>query len=181
MIAGATPTDNADPWPCGADHGTIGSKETTLAAPRQRDETVPGFYEKDGLRFAYPDNWTIDEDDQDQADAAVTVTSPQTAFWSVVYYRGKRDVQQLAACVLDALKSEYPQIEVDEADAAIDGGDACGYDLTFSYVDLLNTATIRAFQHTDGTYLVLSQAEDHELPTVEPVFEAMTASLVRDF
>jgi hypothetical protein len=142
---------------------------------------MPGLYEKDGLRFAYPDNWTLDEDDQGQADAAVTVTSPQTAFWSVMYYRGERDVRQLAACVVDALKSEYPQVEIDEAPASIDGGDACGYDLSFSYVDLLSTATIRAFQHTGGTYLVLSQAEDHELSVVEPVFEAMTASLVHDF
>ena len=143
---------------------------------------MPGLYEKQGLRFAYPDNWTVDEDDESgQADAAVTVNSPDTAFWSVMYYRGKRDVRELATCVLDALKDEYPEVEVDEATAAIDGGDACGYDLSFSYVDLLNTATIRAFHHTGQTYLVLSQAEDHELPVVEPVFEAMTASLVREF
>jgi hypothetical protein len=142
---------------------------------------VPGLYEKDGLRFAYPENWTVDEDDHAQADVAVTVNSPQTAFWSVMYYHGTRDVRKLASCVLDVLKSEYPQLEVDEAASSIDGGDACGYDLSFSYVDLLNTATIRAFQQQGRTYLVLSQAEDHELPVVEPVFEAMTASLVREF
>lgn len=142
---------------------------------------MPGFYEKDGLRFAYPDNWTVDEEGDNQGDVAVTVNSPHTAFWSVVYYRGRRDVHELANCVLDALKDEYPQLEVDEADTSFDGGDACGYDLSFSYVDLLSTAAIRAFQHTGGTYVVLSQAEDHELPDVEPVFEAMTASLVCEF
>ncbi len=142
---------------------------------------MPGLYEKHGLRFAYPDNWTVDEDENSQADAAATVTSPNTAFWSVMYYRGERDVQQLATVALDALKSEYPQMEVDEASTHADVGSACGYDLSFAYVDLLSTATIRAFQHTGGTYLVLSQAEDHELPVVEPVFEAMTESLVREF
>lgn len=142
---------------------------------------VPELYENGGLRFAYPENWTIDDAEQGNADAAATVNSPQTAFWTVMWYRGERDVQELADCVLSALRSEYPQIEVDEAVLQLDGQAACGYDLSFSCFDLVNTATIRAFQRTGETYLILSQAEDRELPAVEPVFQAMTASLTHEF
>lgn len=135
---------------------------------------MPSTFNSDGLSFAYPDNWEVEEDESDSADVAVTVTSPQTAFWSVMYYRDEQEVEPLATAVLEALKSEYPQIEVDEV-AVPDGG--CGYDLSFSWVDLLNSASIRVFHHQGATYLVLSQSEDHELPVAEPVFAAMTASL----
>lgn len=140
---------------------------------------MPQFYDKNGLRFAYPDTWTVDEDETGTADAAATVTSPQTAFWSVMLYRGERDLEQLAGTVVEAIKSEYPQVEVDEVAGMGDVEAACGYDLSFSYVDLLNTASVRAFLHAGDTYVVLSQTEDHELSVVEPVFAAMTASLTR--
>lgn len=135
---------------------------------------MPGIFSSDGLRFAYPDNWVAEQDESDSADVAATVTSPNTAFWTVMYYRGEQEVQPLANAVLEALQSEYPQLEVDEVAELEDG---CGYDLSFSYVDLLNTASIRAFHHQGATYLVLCQTEDHELEVVEPVFAAMTASL----
>lgn len=51
--------------------------------------------------------------------------------------------------------------------------------LAYSTFDLMNTATIRAFHQTGETYLIVSQAEDRELPEVEPVFRAMTASLTQ--
>ena len=139
---------------------------------------MPGLYEKDGLRFAYPDNWTIDDEETGSAAAAATVNSPQTAFWTVMLYEGLRNTQELADCVLEALQSEYPQLEVDRIDSP-DDDVGCEYQLSFCYFDLLNTATIRSFHDRDRTFLVLTQAEDHELATVEPVFDAMTASLVQ--
>ncbi|MGI9457383.1 MAG: hypothetical protein ACR2NU_12540 [Aeoliella sp.] len=140
---------------------------------------MPGFYDQDGLRFAYPENWTIDEEEEYSAAASATVTSPQTAFWSVMVYDGLQDVQELAVCAVDALKSEYPQMEVEEANAP--GTEAgCGYELSFSCFDLLSTATIYSFHHAGRTYLVLSQAEDHERESVEPLFQAMTTSLLQE-
>ncbi|QDU54742.1 hypothetical protein [Aeoliella mucimassa] len=138
-------------------------------------------YEKDGLRFAYPENWTVEDDDTSTATASATVTSPDTAFWTVMFYRGNHDAEQLTEAVLEAFRQEYPQLEVDPAENMHQGGSIFGYDLSFSFVDLLSTATIRAFNQPEGTYLVLCQAEDHEIPAVEPVFEAMTASLMTEF
>lgn len=137
---------------------------------------MPKVYDQSGLRFVYPDNWVVEEEEPGTADVAVTVASPQTGFWSVMLYRGERDFEPLAGAVLDALKSEYPQVEVDEVEDA----QGTGYDLSFSYVDLLNTASIRAFHHAGNTYVILSQAEDHELPMAEQVFAAMTMSLTRE-
>lgn len=139
---------------------------------------MPEYYDKDGLQFAYPENWTLEDDEAGAAAAAATVSSPQTAFWSVMLYDGLRDTRELAECVLAALQSEYPQLDIDRAGSPNEDI-GCEYHLSFSYLDLLNTATIRAFHDRDRTFLVLTQAEDRELAVVEPVFQAMTASLVQ--
>ncbi|WP_442484350.1 hypothetical protein [Aeoliella sp. SH292] len=137
---------------------------------------MPKVYDQHDLRFIYPDNWVVEEDEPGTADVAVTVASPQTGFWSVMLYRGEREMEPLTKAILDAIKSEYAQVEVDE----IDDAQGVGYDVSFSYVDLLNTASIRAFYHAGNTYVVLCQAEDHELPMAEQVFAAMTMSLTRE-
>ena len=167
------------PWPA----GTFVAKRTpTHSLPTQPpDDSLHSVYEKQGLRFAYPENWTAEEDSDSNATAAATVTSPDTAFWTVMYYRGDHDAEQLTEAVLEAFKAEYPQLEVDPADDLDSDGASFGFDLSFSYVDLLSTAMIRSFDQPDGTYLVLCQAEDHELEAVEPVFAAMTASLMKEF
>lgn len=136
---------------------------------------MPGYYDKAGLQFAFPDNWTIDDDDQANADAAATVLSPNTAFWTVMLYHRRVDVRELADTVLEALRGEYPQIEVDTTEET---PATHGYELSFQCLDLINTAFIRAFHHGDQTYLILSQAEDHELEVAEQVFAAMQASLL---
>ncbi len=141
---------------------------------------MPGTFDKSGLTFAYPDNWTIEEDNEPgTAEVVATALSPNTAFWTVSRYEGYRDVRDLANCVLEAMQTEYPQVEVDELEGDRHGVSTIGYALNFAYLDLTNTAEICTFHHGDSTYLVLSQAEDHELATAEPVFDAMLASLMR--
>ncbi len=140
---------------------------------------MPSFYDRDGLRFAYPENWTVDSEGGGNADASATVTSPKTAFWSVMLYQGLKEVRELADCALDALKSEYPELEVEEA-APPGSEEGIGYEVSFSYIDLINTATIEAFHHQGRTFLLLGQAEDLERDEVEPVFQAMTASLLTE-
>jgi hypothetical protein len=143
---------------------------------------MSGVYKNGHLRFAYPENWTIEEDEGTDAAQAVTASSAETAFWSVLLYEGTRNLAELVDCVVHTMMAEYPQLERDPAESTIDNRypdppGAFGYDLSFSYVDLMNSALLRAFHHEGNTFLVLAQAEDHELERVEPVFRAMTMSL----
>jgi hypothetical protein len=143
---------------------------------------MSGVFQKGNLRFAYPENWTVEEDEGTDAAQAVTASSRETAFWSVMVYDEVRDLAELVDCVVNAMTAEYPQLERDTAEAAADvrypdPPGSFGYDLSFSYVDLMSSALLRAFHHQGQTFLVLAQAEDHELERVEPVFRAMTMSL----
>ena len=143
---------------------------------------MSGVYAKGPLRFAYPENWIIEEELDTDAELAVTASSPQTAFWQVMVYNDLRDLEELADAVASTLESEYPQLErepaeVDPDTRYPDPPGTFGYDLSFAYLDLMNSALLRAFHHDGKTFLVLAQAEDHELEQAERVFRAMTMSL----
>jgi hypothetical protein len=57
---------------------------------------------------------------------------------------------------------------------------ALGRDLDFVCYDLVNSATLRAFQTSEKTVVVLYQGTDHELVSTRSQLEAITASLQCD-
>jgi hypothetical protein len=142
------------------------------------------IYEAHGVRFAFPENWKLEEPpagpEKASPETTVTVTSPGTAFWSLTIYRGNLRPAELLAEALTAMQAEYPALEYDIAQEEIEDELLVGYDLSFFCFDFCNTATLRGFQRGDATYLMLSQAEDHELADAAPVFRAMTTSLLRE-
>jgi len=60
----------------------------------------------------------------------------------------------------------------------IAGHEMVGYDLSFFYMDLTNTALVRCLRSDRATYAVFCQAEDREFDEVRTVFQAITASLL---
>ena len=139
---------------------------------------MPAVYDKMGITFQYPENWDLDERDALQGERGATVYSPGGAFWSVLLQPASISPQEAARTALEALRKEY-ELDAEETQETIAGSDLAGYDVNFYYVDLTNTAYIRAFRAADSTYLILCQAEDRELRDVEAVFRAMTTSLIR--
>jgi hypothetical protein len=139
---------------------------------------MPARFDKLGISFQYPENWTLDDSDALLGRKSVTVYSPGGAFWSVAIHSGSADPAKLAAAVLDAMKKEYPGLEVDETSETVAGHELIGYDLAFYYLDLINTALIRSLRVGPTTYTILCQAEDREFEKLQMVFRAMTTSLV---
>ena len=88
------------------------------------------------------------------------------------------DPQDLAVEALQTLKKEYAETEAEPASETIGGQEISGFDISFYYVDLVNTAVIRAFRTPSASCLVLYQAEDRDYREVEAVFQAITTSLV---
>ncbi len=139
---------------------------------------MPAVYEKMGIRFFYPDNWTLDEDEALSGNRSVTVQSPGGAFWSIVLHPPGSNPADLAAAALDALKAEYDDSEAEPVVEQLGPQEVRGYDLNFFYLDFTNTAVVRSFRIPDATCLVLCQAEDREYVQAGPVFRAITTSLL---
>lgn len=143
---------------------------------------MPAKYEKLGISFQYPDNWTLDESDALAGCNSVTVYSPGGSFWSLAIYPRSADPRRLAEAVVDTMKEEYEQIEAEEVSESLADyelvGSMIGYDLNFYYLDLTNTAQIRCLRSDRHTLTVFCQAEDREFDRIKGVFQAMTVSLL---
>ena len=141
---------------------------------------MPATYDKLGIRFLYPDNWILDEEEAVGGNCSVAVYSPGGAFWSIVLHPLESDPSDLAAAALQALKTEYEHSEAEPASEKIAGMTLRGYDVSFFYLDLTNTALIRAFRTETATCLVLCQAEDRDFAELSGVFRAITTSLLAE-
>src|ERR1043165_3387622 len=134
------------------------------------------LYDSDGIRFQYPDNWTMAREEA-EGGWTVSVQSPDTAFFILTFDQNMPEIDEVAQTVLDALRADYPDLEAEDAIESLAGQPAFGHDIRFFSFDLTNTCHTRSFYADSGTVLMMWQANDLELESVEPIFRAMCASL----
>ncbi|MFM8436426.1 MAG: hypothetical protein ACKOBP_14010 [Planctomycetia bacterium] len=131
-----------------------------------------------GLAFDYPDNWSIDTTDSAGSRAAVTVYSPEGAFWSVSAHAPGGDPAVLSEAVVGQMREEYRDLDSEAAAETVSGRSLPGFDLNFYCLDLTNTAAVRTLETADAIYLFFCQAEDREWDRIAHVFRAMTTSFI---
>ncbi|MCH2114160.1 MAG: hypothetical protein MK171_04530 [Pirellulales bacterium] len=166
---------------------------------------MPGVFEDYGLRFQYPDNWSVEhaaaprdahdllqvehrlakhtsEPNQDSCGQTmqVSVASPDTGFWQLSQYPAGVELEPLFDEALAALRREYESMEVEPCSDALEGFHLSGYNVQFFCMDLTSTCWLRGLAASEATYLLLCQAEDREFEGVGPVFRAMLASVLRN-
>lgn len=141
---------------------------------------MPAQFQRLGIAFQYPENWTLDDSDARAGRESVTVYSPGGAFWCVTLHPPSADLTKLVKGVVDAMKEEYADAEVEEVEETVAGHELVGTDLSFFYLDLTSTAQIRGIRIGEHTYTVFCQGEDREFARVRAVFQAMTVSLLNE-
>lgn len=139
---------------------------------------MPLQYDKLGICFQYPDNWTLDEIEARDSGNSVTVYSPGGAFWSITIHPASQSPQALADAALAAMRQEYDELDAEPIAETVAGQELTGWDMNFYCLDLTNTALVRGFSTDEATYLLFCQADDREFDEVEPVFAAITRSLL---
>jgi hypothetical protein len=139
---------------------------------------MPTHFDRLGIFFQYPDNWTLDDSDALLGRKSVTVYSPGGAFWSVAIHSGTAEPAKLATAVVEAMKREYQDLEAQQTEESVAGHDLVGYDLAFYCLDLTNTAHVRSLRVAHLAYTIFCQAEDREYERINRVFQAMTVSLL---
>ena len=137
---------------------------------------MPADFHENGISFRYPENWRLEREEHESG-WTVTVQSPDTAFLTLTFDADAPDIARLADSALEALREEYPDLEAEPQVETIAGQPAVGHDVRFFSFDLTNTARIRSFRSEEGSVLVLSQFNDLEEDTNEPVLRAISASI----
>jgi hypothetical protein len=139
---------------------------------------MPAVFDKLGIHFLYPENWVLDEQEALEGGKSVSVNSPAGAFWSIMLADRTVDPRELTLAALQTMKQEYEDFEAEPASETIAGTQLAGFDMNFYCLDLTNTALVRGFRLRRATCVVLCQAEDRDFAAAEPVFRAITTSLV---
>jgi hypothetical protein len=139
---------------------------------------MPAVYDKMGIHFLYPENWTLDEQEALEGENSVAVYSPTGGFWSIMLAEPNVDPKELTLAALQAMKQEYEDFEAEPASEMIAGTELNGFDMNFYCLDLTNTAFVRGFRTRRASCVVLCQAEDRDYGGVERVFWAITTSLL---
>lgn len=140
---------------------------------------MPAVFDKLGIRFTYPDNWRLDESEALEGAATVTVYSPGGSFWTISLHPPDTPPADLVASAVKALRETYDELDVENVTDTAAGRELIGADVNFYCLDLTNTALVRAFDTKRFNGLILCQADDREFADIEPVFRAMTHSLLQ--
>ena len=133
-------------------------------------------FEEDGVSFRYPEGWRL-EREENETGWTVLLQSPDTAFALVSFDNSLPTTEETAEAALEALRSDYPNLEAEDRVDTLAGQMAVGHEIQFFSLDLTNTCWTRSIHSPSGVLLVLCQANDLELEQHEPVLRAICASL----
>ncbi len=136
-------------------------------------------FKRHGIRFLYPDNWELQEDNPQPQLHCVTLQSPGSSFWMLQITETPESLPKLATEALESVRQDYENVDASTAEEDVEGITLAGYDLQFYCLDFLISARIRSFSLGDRACVLLSQAEDAEFEKNAPVFSAITTSLIQ--
>lgn len=140
---------------------------------------MPALFERFGVKFLYPENWSLMDLEVNDWPRSVTVQSRETGFWSLHVYPPLQEAEPILEELVSAISEGFSDLEVLPATEQIGDTSTTGVDLAFFYLDLLVEAKIR-YVHTPSATLVWHyQAESREFEQIEPVFQAIATSLLR--
>ena len=165
---------------CGATRHLVAALATTICSyARLGLLAMTATYENLGVQFLYPENWQITDEDPLAWPRTVSLQSPGGGFWSLMVYRPDQDPEELTAEVLETMRQEYDGLESAEVSECFEQANTWGYEMQFCCLDFLVSARVLAVRVEDQTLLMIWQAEDREFQQMEPVFRAITTSLLR--
>lgn len=134
---------------------------------------MPATHDAFGMRILYPENWTLQDDQEAQA---FTLESPSGAFMTLSRLASVDESKAAMEQAQKAMESEYDEVEQVAAARQIAGLEFTGITQRFVFLDLIITSHLLHFANDAGSFLVQLQAEDREMDEILPVFEAMLTS-----
>lgn len=141
---------------------------------------MPAVYAHGGIKFLYPENWTLAGQSLDTVPIVVELQSPASAFWTLHVYPLETDPSEIVDELRDAMLAEYENLEAEAVEESEGEAPVIGYDMSFYCLDFIVTAKIRSWRVGNSIVLTHAQAEDREFDEIAPIFHAMTVSLLRE-
>jgi hypothetical protein len=156
-------------------------RKPRIALPVVEMESVElqEVYSEHGVGFRYPAAWELAEQRAGK-EVTITVSSPETSFWSIVVCFDAPRPEDLIESALEAFRDEYEELDIYPAEASLCQRPTVARDLEFVCLELINSAFLRAFRAGSVSVLVLYQGTDLELEDTQETLEAISVSLSCD-
>lgn len=135
------------------------------------------LYEKNGISLMYPENWEFTEEGSTPP-FQIALESPSGGMWILHIDIANADGDELVKNAQESMEAQYESIEWTSAENSIGSQSLVGFDGVFYSLDFLVTAKIRITTTDQFTFLLLTQSESREYEQIEPVFNAITTSLL---
>ena len=135
------------------------------------------WYDKDGLKFHYPEGWAVERESDEEGNWQVSIQSPESAFVLIKPVGPIEDLEEAAEVTLETLREDYPDLEEEEVEELIGGARAPGYDATFTSLDIVTTCQIRFVRAGDDAVLVMSQCSDMDSEESQDGMERLRRSV----
>ena len=138
---------------------------------------MPATFDSFGVKFLYPENWSLVDRDAAEGEEGVTLELPSGGFFSI-----EREVEgQLADEVLEEIASSFENDygEVEREELAFNSAESVerAVEFRFYYLDLLIISRLLILNRRENTYLIQMQAESRDFEANEMVFQAILQQL----
>ena len=149
------------------------SHDRGITEPAAEAIEMPATFESLGIKFLYPDNWTVVDRDQGEGEEGVTLELPTGGFFSMERELEGRTQQELIEQITQAFSEEYGEVECDEIrlDDAQEGERTL--DFRFYYLDLVIVSRLVIMTTDQATLVIQMQAEIRDFDANELVLQAI--------
>ncbi len=136
-----------------------------------------GVYEDHGIRFEYPREWIVEEDDEGPVTTVALHAPEGMAFALVRLDESCPAPADVADEALEAMREEYPNMDAGPVLETIDGHKAIGHDVAFFSFDMTNSCSIRCYQTTRHTVLLFGQWSELDADETQLALKALQRSV----
>lgn len=134
---------------------------------------MPGQFDGLGLSFLYPENWKLEQEDEQ----SVTLETPQGSFLTIARLTSSTTAEAAIDRARATMEEEYDAVEHEVACREYSGIKLDGLIQRFVFLDLIITAQFLTLEHGDTFYLVQIQGEDRDIDQQQLVFDAILTSM----
>ena len=143
---------------------------------------MPAEFNSFGIRFLYPENWTLVDREEGEGNGGATLDLPGGGFVSLEMTHGG-EVDQVIERVVTAIANDYDAIERENLTLEVLPAGAPVTDLRFYFLDLLIVSRVvvlpvRPEGDEDALLVLQLQAESRDFDKNEPVFAAILKQIV---
>lgn len=140
---------------------------------------MPAQYDRNGLKFMYPENWVLSDQGDTDLPRAVSLETPEGGMWSAHFYDAQTDPDFLIKDTVTTLEETYPDLEVTPSEHVFPEFSGTAVDTIFFCLDFLVRIKLMTLQTSDYQIMVWYQAEDRDFEKQSLIFHAVTTSMMQ--